>query len=63
MATIVKVRGGGDAELVAGAVGLGAAVLEVTRRPKHCLGIYADVRQPGRVVVGDPVLLSLSEPA
>ena len=46
-----------------GLLRVGAAVLEVTRRPKHCLGIYADVRQPGRVVVGDPVLLSLSEPA
>jgi uncharacterized protein YcbX len=33
------------------------AVLEVTRTPKHCLGVYADVRIPGEVRVGDPVLL------
>ena len=29
----------------------------VTRTPKHCLGVYADVRQPGRITVGDAVLL------
>ena len=36
---------------------IGAAVLAVTRRPKHCLGVYADVRRAGRVTVGDPILL------
>jgi len=36
---------------------VGGAVLEVTRTPKHCLGVYADVRRPGPVRVGDPVLL------
>ena len=36
---------------------VGEAVLEVTRRPKHCLGVYADVRRTGRVTVGDPVVL------
>lgn len=36
---------------------VGDAVLEVTRTPKHCLGIYAEVRHAGRVSVGDPVLL------
>jgi uncharacterized protein len=36
---------------------VGGAVLEVTRTPKHCLGVYADVRQAGRIGVGDPVLL------
>jgi len=36
---------------------VGAAVLEVTRTPKHCLGVYADVRRPGAVRVGDAVLL------
>jgi uncharacterized protein YcbX len=34
---------------------VGEAVLEVTRTPKHCLGVYADVRRPGRITVGDPV--------
>lgn len=36
---------------------VGSAVLEVTRTPKHCLGVYADVRTPGEVRLGDPVLL------
>jgi len=36
---------------------VGGAVLQVTRTPKHCLGVYADVRRPGPVRVGDPVLL------
>jgi uncharacterized protein YcbX len=36
---------------------VGSAVLEVTRTPKHCLGVYADVRTTGEVRVGDPVLL------
>ena len=39
------------------ALRVGAAVLEVTRTPQHCLGVYADVRRPGAVRVGDPVLL------
>ena len=38
-------------------VRVGSAVLEVTRTPKHCLGVYADVRWPGALRVGDPVLL------
>jgi uncharacterized protein YcbX len=36
---------------------VGEAVLQVTRTPKHCLGVYADVRIPGRIRVGDSVLL------
>jgi uncharacterized protein YcbX len=36
---------------------VGDVVLEVTRTPKHCLGIYAEVRRAGRVSVGDAVLL------
>jgi uncharacterized protein YcbX len=36
---------------------VGGAVLEVTRTPKHCLGVYADVRRPGPVRIGDTVLL------
>ena len=38
-------------------VTLGDAVLEVTRTPKHCLGVYAEVRHAGRVTVGDAVLI------
>jgi uncharacterized protein len=36
---------------------IGAAELTVTRTPKHCLGVYAEVRQPGEIGVGDAVLL------
>jgi uncharacterized protein YcbX len=38
-------------------VRIGTVVLEVTRTPKHCLGVYAEVRTPGEVHVGDDVLL------
>jgi uncharacterized protein YcbX len=36
---------------------VGDAVLEVTRTPKHCLGVYAEVRRAGTVTAGDVVLL------
>ena len=36
---------------------MGDALLEVTRTPKHCLGVYADVRRAGALAVGDAVLL------
>jgi uncharacterized protein YcbX len=36
---------------------VGSAVLQVSRTPKHCLGVYADVLLPGRVAVGDPIRL------
>jgi uncharacterized protein YcbX len=36
---------------------VGEAVVAVTRTPKHCLGVYAEVRVPGRVAVGDPVVV------
>ncbi|MCU1606641.1 MAG: domain protein beta barrel domain protein [Modestobacter sp.] len=36
---------------------VGAVVLDVVRTPKHCLGVYAEVRVPGRMAVGDPVRL------
>jgi uncharacterized protein len=39
------------------ALRIGAAELVVTRTPRHCLGVYAEVRQPGEIVVGDVVLL------
>jgi uncharacterized protein len=37
---------------------LGDAVLRVTRTPKHCLGVYADVVTPGALRRGDQVLLA-----
>jgi hypothetical protein len=36
---------------------IGDAQLTVTRTPKHCLGVYAEVRAPGEIAVGDAVLL------
>ncbi len=36
---------------------IGGAVLRLTRTPKHCLGVYADVVSPGMVRAGDTVLL------
>ncbi|SDX62290.1 hypothetical protein SAMN05661080_00626 [Modestobacter sp. DSM 44400] len=39
-------------------VQVGEVVLDVVRTPKHCLGVYAEVRVPGRVAAGDPVLLA-----
>jgi uncharacterized protein YcbX len=36
---------------------VGEAVLRLTRTPKHCLGVYADVVTPGSVRTGDAVLL------
>jgi uncharacterized protein YcbX len=39
-------------------VQIGEVVLDVVRTPKHCLGVYAEVRVPGRVAAGDPVLLA-----
>jgi len=36
---------------------IGNAVLRVTRTPKHCLGVYADVVVPGTAHPGDAVSL------
>lgn len=36
---------------------LGDVVLRLSQQPKHCLGVYADVVQPGTVEVGDDVRL------
>jgi uncharacterized protein len=46
-----------EREWVGRTVAVGTAVLRVTRTPKHCLGVYADVHTPGRVAVGDEVRL------
>jgi uncharacterized protein YcbX len=35
----------------------GEVALHVSRRPHHCLGVYADVRVTGRLAVGDVVSL------
>lgn len=35
---------------------VGDVVLEVTRTPKHCLGVYAEVHRAGELHVGDAVV-------
>jgi uncharacterized protein YcbX len=37
---------------------VGEVLLQVVRTPKHCLGVYAEVRRPGRVAEGDAVVLT-----
>ncbi len=37
---------------------VGEALLRVTRLPRHCLGVYAEVVRPGRVAVGDEIRLT-----
>jgi uncharacterized protein YcbX len=56
-ANLVLTLDGDERTWVGRAVRVGDAILEVTRTPKHCLGVYADVRQAGGVTVGDAVLL------
>jgi hypothetical protein len=51
------VEGEDERSWVGRTVAVGTAVLRVTRTPKHCLGVYADVHTPGRVAVGDDVRL------
>ena len=48
---------GDERTWVGRSIRIGTAELHVTRTPKHCLGVYAEVRQPGEIGVGDPVLL------
>jgi uncharacterized protein YcbX len=56
-ANVVLTLDGDERTWVGREIRVGEAVLEVTRTPKHCLGVYADVRRAGRIRVGDPVLL------
>ena len=56
-ANVVLTLDGDERSWVGRHLRVGEAVLEVTRTPKHCLGVYADVRRAGRIRVGDPVLL------
>jgi uncharacterized protein YcbX len=48
---------GNERQWVGRELRVGDAVLRITRTPKHCLGVYADVVTPGAVRHGDPVLL------
>ena len=46
------------ASAVGGVLRLGEVELDVTGTPKNCPGVYAAVRRPGTVRVGDPVTAS-----
>ena len=55
---LLRLSGGQDERAWVGRqLQVGEAVLEVVRTPKHCLGVYAEVRRPGRVAEGDAVHL------
>lgn len=49
--------GGDERTWVGRGLRIGEVELTVSRTPKHCLGVYAEVRTPGRVRVGDRVEL------
>ena len=42
-----------EEQLVGRRLTVGTAVLRIVRRPNHCLGVYAEVEQPGCVGPGD----------
>ena len=50
-------EGGDERAWVGREVRIGDVVLRVTRTPRHCLGVYADVVTPGTAHAGDAVLL------
>jgi uncharacterized protein len=55
---LLHLPGGGDERSWVGRrLRVGTVELTVTRTPKHCLGVYAEVRTPGEVRVGDAVEL------
>jgi uncharacterized protein YcbX len=54
-ANLVLTLDGDERTWVGRELRVGEVVLVVTRTPKHCLGVYADVRRAGRISVGDLV--------
>ncbi|MCZ2828211.1 MOSC N-terminal beta barrel domain-containing protein [Modestobacter sp. VKM Ac-2986] len=54
---LLHLSGGDERDWVGRRLQVGGAELEVVRTPKHCLGVYAEVRVPGRVTAGDAVRL------
>jgi len=46
---------GAEPDWVGRSVRAGDVTLTVVRRPKHCLGVYADVARAGTLAVGDAV--------
>jgi uncharacterized protein YcbX len=55
---VIALHGAGDERAWVGRqLRVGEAVLRLTRLPRHCLGVYAEVVVPGRLAVGDEVRL------
>jgi uncharacterized protein YcbX len=54
---LLTLEQGDERDWVGRSLRIGDAEVSVTRTPKHCLGVYAEVRTPGRVREGDPVVL------
>jgi uncharacterized protein YcbX len=55
---LLQLPGGADERSWVGRrLQVGEVQLDVVRTPKHCLGVYAEVRRPGRVAEGDQVRL------
>lgn len=50
---------GAERDWLGHSVWIGQSELTVTRLPKRCLGIYAEVPRPGRLRVGDVVRVSI----
>ncbi|MFV0458164.1 MAG: MOSC N-terminal beta barrel domain-containing protein [Actinomycetales bacterium] len=46
---------GGERQWLDRTVRIGEVMLRITRLPKHCLGVYADVVEPGTISLGDTV--------
>jgi len=51
------------AAAVGGVLRLGEVELDVTGSPSNCPGVYASVRRPGKVRVGDMVTQAVEDPA
>jgi len=52
---IVSLSSGELADAVGAVLRVGEVELDVTREPSSCPGVYAEVRRPGTVRVGDDV--------
>jgi hypothetical protein len=52
---ILDLPEGDERDWIGRDVAIGGAVLHVSRAPKQCLGVYAEVVQPGRINLGDSV--------
>jgi uncharacterized protein len=52
---VVDVVAGREEQWVGRRLAVGEAVLRISRRPGHCLGVYAEVERPGTVRPGDRV--------